>query len=304
MKGSEFSELKAFMCVAEEHSFRRAAELLGMSPSALSHTIRALEERLGVRLLNRTTRSVATTEAGQTLLERLMPAVAEIYSAVRDAGASQAEPQGRIRINLPRIAARLLITPMLPLLREKYPRLSLDVVIDDTITDIVGKGFDVGIRSGELVQQDMIAVRLTSDLRMAVVGSPDYFSRFPEPRHPQDLRLHQCLTYRWDPTGVLQRWEFRGPEGAIFVNVESVITANETDFVLDAALKGTGLAYISEQLAKHYIEKGELIQVLSEWSAVFSGFHLYYVNNPHMSASLRAFIDLIKSFVATTDPGL
>ncbi|WP_034914315.1 LysR family transcriptional regulator [Erwinia sp. 9145] len=300
MKGSEFSELKAFICVAEERSFRRAAKLLRMSPSALSHTIRTLEERLGVRLLNRTTRSVATTEAGQMLLDRLVPAVKEISSAVRDAGASQAEPRGRIRINLPRIAARLLITPLLPLLRDKYPRLSLDVTIDDTVTDIVGEGFDVGIRSGELVQQDMIAVRLTPDLRMAVVGSPDYFSRCPKPLHLEDLRQHQCLTYRWDHTGVLQRWEFRGPEGAIFVNVDSTITANETDFLLDAARKGTGLAYISEQLAKPYIERGELIQVLNEWSAVFSGFHLYYVNNPYMPASLRAFIDLIKSDIAKT----
>jgi len=199
MKGSEFSELKAFVCVAEEHSFRRAAERLGISPSALSHTIRALEERLGARLLNRTTRSVAPTEAGQTLLSRLRPAMEEIFSAVRDVGESQEEPRGRIRINIPRIAARLLITPLLPLLREKCPNVSLDVVIDDSITDIVGKGFDAGIRSGERVQQDMIAVRLTPDLRMAVVGSPDYFSRHPMPLHPQDLQRHQCLAYCWAP---------------------------------------------------------------------------------------------------------
>lgn len=299
MKGSEYSELRAFVCVAEERSFRRAAQRLGVSPSALSHTIRALEERLGSRLLNRTTRSVAPTEAGQALLNRLMPAMAEIASAVRDVGACQEEPRGRVRINLPRIAARMLIAPMLPLFRENYPHVSLDVVIDDSLTDIVGKGFDAGIRSGQLVQQDMIAVRLTPDMRMIVVGSPDYFSRHPEPQHPQDLRQHQCLTYRWVDTGVLQRWEFHGPEGAHSVNVESIVTANETDFVLDAALKGTGLAYISDQFAQPWIERGELRQVLSEWSAVFSGLHLYYVNNPHMSASLRAFIDQLKSFLAT-----
>lgn len=298
MKGSEFSELKAFMCVAQERSFRRAAGSLRMSPSALSHTIRALEERLGVRLLNRTTRSVAPTEAGQRLFDRLLPAIEEMTAAVKDVGGSQTEPRGTVRINLPRIAARLLITPMLAGFRKKYPKVSLDVVIDDAVTDIVGAGFDAGIRSGELVQQDMVAVRLTPDLRMAVVGSPCYFSRQPVPLHPQDLRQHACLTYRWDSTGALQRWAFQGPDGAITVDVENAITANETDFMLDAARSGVGLAYIGESLARPYIDNGELVEVLGEWSAVLSGFHLYYVAKPHMPVPLRAFVDAIKASVA------
>lgn len=267
-----------------------------MSPSALSHTIRALEQRLGARLLNRTTRSVAPTEAGQTLFERLRPAFDEITTAVKEVGAVQQQPKGTVRINLPRIAARLLITPMLAEFREKCPDVKLDLVIDDSITDIVGAGFDAGIRSGELVQQDMIAIRLTSDLRMTVVGSPAYFADRPLPEHPRDLRDHLCLTYRWDSTGALQRWEFQGPAGVMVVNVENVVTVNETDFLLDAALHGAGLAYIGENLAKTHIEKGELVQVLADWCKPISGFHLYYINRPHMPVALRAFVDAMKSY--------
>ncbi|EZP72747.1 Transcriptional regulator [Sphingomonas paucimobilis] len=298
MKGGEFNELKAFLCVAEERSFRRAAERLGMTPSALSHTIRSLEARLGARLLNRTTRSVAPTEAGQALFDRLRPAIQEITSAVKDVSASQQNPRGLVRINLPRIAARLLITPMLPAFRKAYPDVALDLVIDDDITDIVRSGFDAGIRSGEHVQQDMIAVRLTPDLRMAVVGSPDYFARNPAPLHPKDLQHHQCLTYRWSSTGALQKWEFQGPDGSLLVNVSNAITANETDFLLDAAKQGAGLAYIGENLARSRIDSGELVQVLDDWSTILSGFHLYYNRQPHMPAALRAFIDALKSDVA------
>src|SRR5471032_3073793 len=213
MKGAEFSELTAFITVAEERSFRRAAERLGLSPSALSHTIRSLEQRLGARLLNRTTRSVAPTQAGLEVFTRLRPAIAEMESAVRDVGAYQAQPRGVVRINLPRVAARLVVTPILADFLRHYPEVRLDVVIDDSITDVVAEGFDVGIRSGDLVRQDMVAVRLTPDLRMAVVGSPAYFAAHPLPRTPQDIRDHRCITYRWSETGALFRWHFDGPDG-------------------------------------------------------------------------------------------
>lgn len=301
MRGREFNELKAFLCVAEARSFRRAAERLGMSASALSHTIRALEARLGARLLNRTTRSVAPTEAGQVLFDRLRPAVEEIGAAIRDVAAAQDRPRGVVRINLPRIAARLLVTPMLPAFRARYPDVRLDLVIDDNITDIVGAGFDAGIRSGALVQQDMIAIRLSPDLRMAVVGSPAYFAGRAIPRHPRDLREHACLTYGWDSTGILQRWEFQGPDGALLVDVDNAVVANETDFLLDAAVNGVGLAYIGENLARPHVDDGTLIHVLRDWSATLSGFHLYYINRPHMPAALRAFVDGMKSFVSARD---
>jgi len=294
LKGGEFNELTAFVCVAEERSFRRAAERLAISPSALSHIIRALEQRIGARLLNRTTRSVATTEAGQLLFNRLRPAMDEMTSAVRDVGALQNEPRGLVRINLPRIAARLLVAPMLPSFLKKYPDIRLDLVIDDAITDIVGAGFDAGIRSGALVQQDMIALRLTSDLRFVVVGSAGYFKRRPKPLHPQDLHDHQLLTYRWDGNGLPQRWEFQGTEGTLILNVENTMTANETDFLLDAARRGLGLAYTAESFARPFIQSGELISVLGDWSTTISGLHLYYINHPHMPAALRAFVDALK----------
>lgn len=269
-----------------------------MSPSALSHTIRALEQRIGARLLNRTTRSVATTEAGQLLFNRLRPAIDEMTSAVRDVGALQSEPRGLVRINLPRIAARLLVAPMLAWFLNKYPHIRLDLVIDDAITDIVGAGFDAGIRSGALVQQDMIAVRLTPDLRMVVVGAPDYFARQSMPEHPRDLHAHQLLTYRWDGNGVPQSWEFNGAEGSLIVDVQNAVSANETDFLLDAARRGVGLAYTAESFARPLIESGELVAVLGEWSTTISGLHIYYINRPHMPAALRAFVDALKESVS------
>ncbi len=294
MKGTEFSELTAFMAVAEDRSFRRAAERLGLSPSALSHTIKSLEERLGARLLNRTTRSVAPTQAGQEVFNRLRPAIADMEAAVRDVGAYQVQPRGVVRINLPRVAARLVITPILANFCRQYPGVRLDLVIDDSITDVVAEGFDAGIRSGELVQQDMVAVRLTPDLRMAVVGSPAYFAGHPLPQTPLDIRDHDCITYRWSETGALFRWHFDGPEGSMDVSVTSSVTANDTDLLLAAALQGVGLAFLPESFIAGHINRGELVHVLQTWCQPFAGFYLYYPNKPHMPAALRVFIDYVK----------
>ncbi|WP_343713875.1 LysR family transcriptional regulator [Inquilinus sp.] len=294
MKGTEFAELAAFMAVSNERSFRRAAERLGMSPSALSRTIRSLEERLGARLLNRTTRSVAPTEAGQALFDRLRPSIADMESAVRDVGAYQSRPRGAVRVNLPRIAARLVVTPILADFLERYPSVRIDLVIDDNITDVVAQGFDAGIRSGELVHQDMVAVRLTPDLRMAAVGSPAYFARRPPPQVPRDLRDHLCLTYRWAGTGALYRWRFDGPDGSLDVEVLSVVTVNDTDLLLAAALQGAGLAFLPESFVAPYMASGELLRVLDAWCKPFAGFYLYYPNKPRMPAALRAFIDFVK----------
>ncbi|MDQ0472161.1 LysR family transcriptional regulator [Labrys wisconsinensis] len=294
MKGTEFAELTAFLTVSDERNFRRAAQRLGMSPSALSHMIRSLEERLGARLLNRTTRSVAPTEAGQALFDRLRPAIDDMEGAIRDVGAYQTQPRGIVRVNLPRIAARLVVTPILADFLGEYPEIRLDLVIDDTLTDVVAKGFDAGIRSGELVQQDMIAVRLTPDLRMAVVGSPAYFAGRALPEVPRDIRDHRCITYRWSETGVLYRWSFDGPGGSVDVDVDSIVTANDTDLLLAAALQGAGLAFTPESFVAPYIESGELVRVLEPWCKPFSGFYLYYPNRPRMPLALRAFIDFIK----------
>lgn len=295
MKGSEFSELLAFVTVASERSFRRAALRLGLSPSALSHTIRALEERLGTRLLNRTTRSVAPTEAGQALLERLQPALAEVDEAVQDASTRQDRPKGVVRLNLPRIAAQLVVAPILADFLAAHPGVRLDLVIDDSITDVVAAGFDAGIRSGALVHQDMVAIRLTPDLRMAVVGAPAYIAQRSQPHEPRDLRDHACIGYRWKETGALQRWKFSGEEGSVDVDVESVLTANDTNVLLDAALRGAGLACLVESFVAPYVQRGELVRVLEPWCRPFAGFHLYYPNRQRMPAALRAFVDFIKS---------
>ncbi|NDL63452.1 LysR family transcriptional regulator [Acerihabitans arboris] len=294
MKGTEFSELVAFMAILEERSFRRAALRLGLSPSALSHTLRSLEERLGARLLNRTTRSLAPTQAGQALFDRLSPAIADMEGAIRDVGAFQTQPRGRVRINLPRLAARLVVGPALGDFVRTYPDIQLDLVIDDNITDVVAKGFDAGIRLGELVQQDMIAVRLTPDWRMAVVGSPAYFAGRSLPQTPADIREHACINYRWNETGALYRWNFDGPDGPLDVGIEGVITVNEMDLLLEATLQGAGLAFLPESFVADAINQGRLVRALGNWCGPFAGFYLYYPNKPHMPAALRAFIDFIK----------
>ncbi|TQK11327.1 LysR family transcriptional regulator [Herbaspirillum sp. SJZ107] len=298
MTGTEYAELVAFMAVASERSFRRAAQRLGLSPSALSHTIRALETRLGARLLNRTTRSVAPTEAGQQLFARLQPVLGEMDAAVREVGAHQDTPRGTVRVNLPRIAAQWVVGPILADFLAAYPGVRVDLVVDDSITDVVAGGFDAGIRSGELVQQDMVAIRLTPDLRMAVVGAPAYLARHPAPQAPLQLREHACLTYRWRESGTLQRWRFSGPAGASEVAVDSVFTANDTNLLLDAALRGAGLAYLLDGLVAPYLGRGELVRVLEPWCPPFAGFYLYYPNRTHMPAALRAFVDVLKSSYA------
>lgn len=292
--GPEFAELTAFLTVAEERSFRRAAKRLRMSPSALSRTIRMLEERLGVRLLNRTTRSVATTEAGETLRDRLHPAIADIEGATRDLGAFQDRPKGLVRVNLPSVAARLAIEPVLGDFFAAYPDVRLDLVIDNNLTDVVREGFDAGVRVGKDIHQDMVAVRLTSDLCMAVVGSPAYFERHPPPLSPPEIATHKCVTYRSDDTGALFPWLFDAPEDSREIEVTSALTVNDTDLLLSAALQGAGLAFLAETFVEAHVAAGRLVRVLEDWSRPFPGFFLYYPSKSRMPAALRAFIDFVK----------
>ena len=294
MRGAEFAELMAFMAIAEERSFRSAARRLNMSPSALSHSMRSLEQRLGARLLHRTTRSVAPTEAGQALLDRLRAPIAEVIDAVRDVGAFQQQPRGLVRINMPRAAAQLIVMPKLARFRADHPEIRLELVIDDSITDVVAKGFDFGIRSGAIVQQDMISVPLTPDLRMAVVASPSYFAQRSVPRSPAELNGHACLTYRWYETGALHPWRFDGPDQPFEVMVDCVMTANDTNLLLDAAVRGCGVALLVESLVETHIAQGSLQRVLDTWCKPFPGFHLYYPSRRHMPAAMRAFIDSLK----------
>ena len=290
MRGTEFAELTAFLAVAKERSFRRAAKRLGFSPSALSHTIRELEERLGTRLLNRTTRSVSPTEAGLALFNRIEPAIAEIESAVGAFGDFPLRPSGRLRLNLPRVAAHLILAPVLGRFAQAYPNIRLELTIDDNFTDVVAEGFDAGIRIGEDLQQDMVAVRLTPNLRLDIVGAPSYFAKREAPQTPRDLKNHVCINYRRTT-----RWPFTGPDGPIDVVVEGPLAVNDTDLMLEAALGGGGLACLPESFVAWHIEAGRLVRVLEAWCRPISGFFLYYPGHRHTPIALRAFIDFLRS---------
>ncbi|MBK1623864.1 LysR family transcriptional regulator [Afifella marina] len=301
MTPSEFAELRAFALVAEERNFRRAAKRLGLSPSALSRAVRSLEERLGVRLLNRTTRSVAPTEAGQGLYARIEPTLAEMDAALRETGAYQSQPKGVVRINLPSIAAKLVVMPRLGAFAAAFPGVELDLVIDNEITDIVARGFDAGVRIGGEVNRDMIAVRLTPDILTTVVGSPDYFAAHPPPKTPRDLSRHRCLSYRFAGSGALLPWRFEGAGRASeTIAVENAFTTNDTDLLLAGALQGMGLAFLPEDFVAPHLKRGELLRVLADYGEELPGFYLYYSNRTRMPAVLRVFIDFIK---LGTDPG-
>jgi len=294
MRANEFGELRAFAAVAQERSFRKAATRLGVTPSALSHVIRALEERLGAKLLHRTTRSVALTEAGSALLGRFVPAITDIEHAVSEVGAFSDRPRGRLCINLPRLAAEVVILPKIGQFAQLYPEIALDLVIDDSMADIVAEGSDAGIRSGAHVQGDMIAVRLSADLRGAVIASPAYVAAHGTPAVPSDLREHRCINYRYANNGAVYRWQFKRREEAVEVRVDAMTTINDTNVILRCALAGLGFAYIVEDIVAPFIEDGRLVRVLEEWCPPISGFHLYYSGARHTSAPLRAMIDFFR----------
>ena len=294
MRGAEYGDLASFVAVAEALSFRRASVRLGLSPSALSHAIRELEARLGARLLNRTTRSVALTDAGQALFDRLRPAFADIAGAVEAVRAYRDRPSGTVRINLPKLAAHRVLTPAFGRFTRAYPEVRLEVTVDDGLTDIVAGGFDAGVRPGERLQRDMVAVRITPDLRTAVVGSPAYFVARPAPLTPEDLQDHACINYRWSGGGALYRWPFQREGKAFDVQVEGPLTLNDTDLILAAALEGVGLACLLEDRVAPDLAAGRLVRVLEDWSPTFPGFFLYYAGRRQTPPALRALIDFLQ----------
>ena len=295
MRGSDFAELTAFVAVAETRSFIRAASRLGLSRSALSHTIRALEERVGTRLLNRTTRSVSLTDAGRTLFARLPAAFAEIQDAIEGLSVYRERQAGTVRLNLPRVAAEVLLASKLPAFAAAYPDIHVELTVEDQVSDIVGSGYDAGVRLGGLLHQDMIAVRLTPDLRIAVVGSPAYFECNPIPRVPKDLSKHACINYRWTESGVLYRWPFSKAAEQVELEVTGPLTVNDIGLMVEAALAGMGLARTIENNITHELAQGHLIRVLEDWCPPFPGFYLYYPSGRLLSAAFRAFIDFMRS---------
>jgi DNA-binding transcriptional LysR family regulator len=292
MRGSEFAELKAFAAVVERSGFARAAGHLGLSPSALSQTIRQLEARLGVQLLNRTTRSVAPTLAGARLYERIAPLIGEMDAAVAETVAATGRTAGTLRINTLSMAAKKIIAPRLGRFHRAYPDVVLDIVIDDGLSDIVAGRFDAGIRVGERLAKDIIAVRLTPDVKMRALASPDYLARQGEPRTPADLQHHACINWRFPGSGSIYRWQFEKRGKKLELAVEGPLISNHQDIVIEGALQGLGILYAYDSNGvDEAVARGRLRPVLSDWSLTSPGLFLYYTNRRHPQAALRAFID-------------
>jgi len=294
MEREDWGALAAFAVVAEERSFTRAAARLAVSPSALSHTMRRLEERLHVQLLARSTRSVATTSAGERLLGRLSPALEDISGAVEDLGRLAGRPSGNVRITASRTAARMVVAPVLPRFVSRYPDIIVEVVIQPGLTDIVAGRFDAGIRLGESLEKDVVAVPVSNELRMAVVGAPRYFAEHPKPSTPLELRMHRCINFRLPSAGTLYKWEFEKGRRKVEVAVEGPLVFDDEEMVLNAALSGLGLALLIEDQALPLIKAGALTRVLDDWCDAFPGFFLYYPGRRQASPALAAFIDAVR----------
>lgn len=293
MQRTGLLELNAVVAVATHRSFRSAAAELGLSPSALSHAIAALERRMGVRLFNRTTRSVALSEAGEQFLGRVRPALREISDAMDAAHSLARSLTGTLRINTSEGAARLFLMPLVVEFLRRHPGMHVDLVTQDRLVDIVGEGFDAGIRLAESVPKDMIAVPCAPDVSFAVVGSPRYFKTRKPPLRPSDLHEHNCIRRRW-PGGAIYRWEFARQREQLTLDVPGSLTLDKDALILHAARKGVGLAYLDEWTVARALAAGKLIQVLAEWTPRYPGPCLYYPSHRQIPAGLRAFIALLQ----------
>lgn len=289
-----FDDLAAFTQVAKERSFTRAGAKMGVSPSALSQTIKGIEERLGVRLLTRTTRSVAPTEAGERLLKSIAPRFEEIEHALVELSEMRGRPAGTIRITAGEHPARTVVQAGLARLLPSYPDIRVEVAVDYGMIDIVADGFDAGVRLGEQVAKDMIAVRIGPDMRMAVVGSPAYFQKHKRPRTPQDLTAHSCINMRLPTHGGLFPWEFEKGDRALKVRVDGQLVFNTIRPRLASALEGLGLGYMPEDVAAPHIASGELIRVLEDWCQPFSGYHLYYPSRRQHAAAFALLVEALR----------
>jgi DNA-binding transcriptional LysR family regulator len=294
MRREEFGDLSVFLAVAEERSFTKAAAKLGTSQSALSYTMRRLEERLGVRLLTRTTRSVAPTEAGERLLRALGPKFAEIDAELAALTELREKPSGTIRITTGQHAAETILWPVLAKLLPDYPDISVDVDVDSGLTNIVADRYDAGIRLGEQVEKDMIAVPIGPETRMAVVGSPSYFAQRGKPRRPEDLTSHACINVRLPTYGGLYAWEFEKGGREVKVRVEGPLTFNYSGLRLEAALAGFGLAFMFEDQVRSHLSDGRLVEALADWSPPFSGYHLYYPSRRQPTPAFSLLVDALR----------
>jgi DNA-binding transcriptional LysR family regulator len=289
---NDLGELAAFAVVAEERSFTRAAARLGISQSALSHSMRGLEKRLGLQLLARTTRSVSPTAAGTALLQDLTPALERIERSLAEARKRRESPTGRIRLIIPRPATYMVLLPKLARFARTYPEIVLEVTSSYDPVDLVAGEYDAGVQIGEFIQRDMIAVRVSKDLRLAVVGSPEYFKARKIPRTPRDLKDHACIGFRF--SSGIYRWEFEKGRKALTVNPQGPATFDDPDLVVQAVLNGVGIATTVEQPLSEMIAKGRLVQVLRDWCPTFPGYFLYYPSRRNQPAALAALINTLR----------
>jgi len=293
MDQNDLNILAAFLAVADERSFTKAGKRLGVSPSAMSHAIRGLEEDIGVRLLSRTTRSVAPTQAGEQLLARLRPALADVQDALGQLSGLRDKPAGRVRLLVPRLAGTTVLGPKLAKFTRDCPDVVLDITADDSRLDIVAGGFDVGIHFGEYIQKDMIAVRVSKDHRAAIVGAPSYFKSHPKPKTPHDLLKHRCINFKHGSAG-LYRWEFDKGRKSLSVAVNGPLIVDDVELLVRASLDGIGLAFVSDERVEPQLKSGELIRVLEDWCQPFPGFFLYYPSRRQQPAALSALINALR----------
>jgi DNA-binding transcriptional LysR family regulator len=294
MVRDELSVLSAFLAVAEGRSFTRAAKQLGVSPSALSHAIRGLEEQIGVRLLSRTTRSVAPPDAGAQFIARLGPALADVRSALEQVSGFRDRPAGRLRLVASRLSARMVLAPKLGQFARKYPDVVLDVTTtEDGRFDLVGAGFDAGIHLGEFIERDMVAVRVSNEQRAAIVGARSYFASHPKPKSPRDLTSHRCLNFRHGSSGVYH-WEFEKGRKSLAVAVNGPLTVDDVEVLIQAAIDGTGLAFTLEDHVSAHLASGALLRVLEDSCPPFAGYFLYYPSRRQQAPALSALIEMLR----------
>ena len=294
MRGSEFAEFKAFAAVAEHGSFVRASKQLGYTASAMSQTIRVLEGRLGVRLLHRTTRRVSLTDAGTRLLARLQPAFQELDAAGNEIEELKREPSGTLRIVTPRIAYVDHVQPVLAAFHEICSQVTLDITISDSITDIVALGYDLGIRLGELLEQEVVALRLGDPIRQLAVASPTYLAKCGIPTRPEDLHHHNCINWRQDGSPLFYHWEFEKDGQHLAIAVKGTLTLNDRELAVAAAAQGLGIAFWAEHRLKLFLSTGKLVPMLEDWSPTFPGFFAYYRKQRFMPRSLKLLLDTLK----------
>ena len=295
MRLNQLDGLIAFWRVAQHGGFTAAAAALEVSPSALSQAIRHLEARLGVRLLNRTTRSVSLTEAGEAYLSRVGPALGEVLDAGDQLHALQGRPSGELRLNAARISIAMVLQPLLAGFLRAHPGVRIELTNDEGYVDIVERGFDAGVRLGESVQKDMVAVPLGGPISVAIVGSSDYFKRHPAPRHPSDLVHHDCVRFRFSGSGAIHKWELEVDDRIVEYEIGGSLTISDSLFPVEAALEGIGLAYTFEKLSLPHIRSRKLRRVLTEYSPTFPGFYLYYPSRRQQPSKLKAFVDYVRA---------